>query len=240
MLQIINYIKKGKGVGLLIVLAAAVLSTIILMLSGRYVYSQARPQIMLIAQDFLPITVKDGKVVNPVGTYKRNDLGFGKPGGVFPIVLDTREEISQLPTAKQGLFLMRDKIYTVSPTQKRIFTWEDGVWDTERFETVLDYFSGIVFGILAIIGAAVFFLMYLFKTWLVSVLGLIGVKVMKKDEIFDFSVLMRLSAVLVCVMEIISFALNTVLAFSIPGKMIFFLAVALEWLFIGREKADEA
>lgn len=238
--QIINYIKNGKGIGALIILAAAVLSTITLMITTRHFYNQVHPQIMLVAQDFLPITVEGGKIVNPVNIHKRIELNLGKNNEVFPIVLDTRQEVSQTPTEKQGLFMMRDKIYAFSPTQMRIFNWEDGIWNKQTFDTFLDYFVGIVFGVMAIICTIMLFLVYLFETWVVSVLGLLGVKVMKKTAFFNFLTLMRLSALLIAVMEVISSILNILLAFSIPGKMILILALILEGLFIGRENTNEA
>lgn len=237
--QIINYIKNGKGIGALIILAAAVLSTITLMITTRHFYNQVHPQIMLVAQDFLPITVEGGKIVNPVNIHKRIELNLGKNNEVFPIVLDTRQEVSQTPTEKQGLFMMRDKIYAFSPTQMRIFNWEDGIWNKQNFDTFLDYFVGIVFGVMAIICTIMLFLVYLFETWVVSVLGLLGVKVMKKTAFFNFLTLMRLSALLIAVMEVISSILNILLAFSIPGKMIFILALILEGLFIGRENTNK-
>lgn len=238
MLQILNYIKKGKGLGLLIVLAAAVLSTIAFMIAGRYFYNEARPQIMLVAEDFLPITVKGGKIAEPLNTYKQIELNLGRPEDVFPVVLDTRAETSQIPSAKQGLFIMTDKIYAVSPTQTRIFNLTDGVWDKEKFDTFLDNLVGIIFGVLAIICIAILFLVYLFKTWIVSVFGLLSAKIMKKDKIFDFSALMRLSALLVCIMEIIGLGLNLGFGLNITGMQIFFLAVIAEAIFIKREKND--
>ncbi|MBO5039306.1 MAG: DUF1189 family protein [Alphaproteobacteria bacterium] len=238
--QIINYIKNGKGVGLLIILAAAVLSTIAFIFTARYFYNQAQPQIMLIAQDFLPVTIKSGKIINPVNTYKRIDLNLGNPKEVFPIVMDTRQEVSQTPTAKQGLFIMADKIYVALPKQTRIFNLDDGLWDQKKFEDFLNHLTGAVFTVLTLIGTGTFFLMYLFKSWIVSVFGLFTVKIMKKEKLFDFPALMRLSALLVCPMEIIGLGLNTLSGLSISGMQIFILALILEGLFIGREDTNQA
>ena len=59
--KIINYIKKGRGLGFIFLLAVAVLKTIPIMFEMKSVYADLQPKIMLIADDFLPIKIEKGK-----------------------------------------------------------------------------------------------------------------------------------------------------------------------------------
>ena len=50
--KFILYIRQGKGIGALFLLAAAVLITMMLAISLRNSYSEAKPEIMLVANEF--------------------------------------------------------------------------------------------------------------------------------------------------------------------------------------------
>lgn len=243
--KVINYVKNGKGIGLLFVLAAAVVMTLGVVFLGKRVYNETRPQIMLIAEDFLPLKVKDGKIVEPAETYKQVSLNFGEDDealDTLPIVLDTREESGSLPKGeKNGLYIMKDKVYLVSQSKINMYSLPDGVWDVPAFEEFLDYYSGILSGVLTVVFIAAFFLMNLFKALAVAVLGVIGVKVMKADEkVFDFSALMRCSAVLVSVISVAVFCLELYGAGFVSWKLMILLAMGLEWLLIFKDKSGEA
>lgn len=58
------YIRRGKGIGLLFLLASAVLATMFLMISLKSAYTEIKPEVVLVANEFLPITVKGGKSSN--------------------------------------------------------------------------------------------------------------------------------------------------------------------------------
>ena len=111
------YIRRGKGIGLLFLLASAVLATMFLMISLKSAYTEIKPEVVLVANEFLPITVKGGKIVEPANAYKRIELDFGGKGekkDLFPVVLDTRNEVSSVPTEPQGLFITTDTVYAVT------------------------------------------------------------------------------------------------------------------------------
>lgn len=74
------YIRRGKGIGLLFLLASAVLATMFLMISLKSAYTEIKPEVVLVANEFLPITVKGGKIVEPANAYKRIELDFGGKG----------------------------------------------------------------------------------------------------------------------------------------------------------------
>ena len=138
------YIRRGKGIGLLFLLASAVLATMFLMISLKSAYTEIKPEVVLVANEFLPITVKGGKIVEPANAYKRIELDFGGKGekkDLFPVVLDTRNEVSSVPTEPQGLFITTDTVYAVTADQIRrlnLQTQQDGVLTKENFAEIMD------------------------------------------------------------------------------------------------------
>ena len=55
--KFVNYVRNGKGIGLLFMLAASVVVTIVMLLVAKNFYGEMRPQALIVANDFLPITV---------------------------------------------------------------------------------------------------------------------------------------------------------------------------------------
>ena len=145
--KIRTYIKKGKGLGFLFLLASAVVMTIFMMFILKQTYSEMRPKVMLVADEILPITVSQGKITNPVDTYKRLDIQLGdkEESDIFPVVLDTRNEAAELPKAKMGLFIMSDVIYWVMEDQVKRYPLRDGEMTKpvleEKLDTILGMFS---------------------------------------------------------------------------------------------------
>ncbi len=238
--KITNYIKNGKGFGLLFLLAASVIIALIMMFSLKDIYKAIRPQALLIAEDILPLTIQNHKVINPVNTYKKLNLTIGETkadSASFPIILDTRSDSSEMPKEKQGLYIMSDAVYMISPAQiRRIEYKNDGVIDLAAFENLADYLSSIFFIIAAIGIILVFFLSALFKTWLAALIGLFGQKFITNDASYDMGILMRLCAVLTASIEVFSFILSWTLHNSLTGFQTFVIIIILELIAIYNEK----
>ena len=132
--KFILYIRQGKGIGALFLLAAAVLITMMLAISLRNSYSEAKPEIMLVANEFLPLTVKDGQVVQPVDAYKKVDIDLGqqgKPEDLFSVVLDTRADAKAPAMNELGIFITKDVVYLSSPNQIKRIQFQDGEFTKE-------------------------------------------------------------------------------------------------------------
>ena len=76
------YIRRGKGIGLLFLLASAVLATMFLMISLKSAYTEIKPEVVLVGIDFLPISVKGGIFVVPAIAFIRIELDFGGKGEI--------------------------------------------------------------------------------------------------------------------------------------------------------------
>lgn len=239
--KIVNYVRNGKGVGLLFILAASVLVTIVFVLLAKGYYADARGQVLTVAGDFLPITVKSGVITDPLDTYKRVNIDFGQQGNpkdMFSVVLNTREDVSVSSGDAQGLYLLKDQIYVITPTQMRHYSLQDGFWNMERFEELMDDVVGVIFGSVSIVLIGILFLVCLVKTFFAAGLGLIVLKISGRNGLFDLSALMRLSAVLVAVLEVIRWAM-TFLGIQLTGFGAFVIVVVLEMLFLFSDKKNE-
>ena len=145
--RLLFYVKNGKGIGFLFLLAAAVLSTMLIMINVRSVYAELKPEIVLVANEFLPITVKDGKIIQPLNTYKKIEIDLENKQNdqnLFPIVLDTRENIDAPLLGKQGLFITKDTVYFASPEEIKKFNLVDGEVTKDNFPQTLDNAVGYV------------------------------------------------------------------------------------------------
>lgn len=205
--KIKTYIKNGKGLGFLFLLAAAVVMTIFMMFILKQTYSEMRPQIMSAADEILPITVSGGKIVAPQDVYKRVDIRFGEDNAnteVFPVVLDTKGENAELPKAKMGLFIMQDVIYWIMDNEVKRFSLQDGDITKSVLEEKLDAVLGVFSLAISIVLVLMLFAFSLVEAVILAGLGRIFLKMYKAENKFSFDVLMRLSAVMIAIIEIIS------------------------------------
>jgi len=233
--KIFDYVRNGKGKGFIFLLATAVLITIFWMFFIKQQYNEFRPQLLSAANNILPITVENGKIIDPINTYKKVEIKFSEDDKeAFPIVLDTRLENSEVPEAKAGLFLMTNEVYAISPSKIERLALKDGVWSTDKAEELLDYYVGGISLIISIVLIIVFFIGMLLKTLITAFIGRLIAKAQHKEEMLSFEVLMRLSALLIAAIEIIAFGCGFGLGFVISNLQRVLLALVVVWLFIAR------
>lgn len=225
--RIKNYIKNGKGLGFLFLLASAVIMTIFVMFVLKQTYNDMRPQIMSLADEMLPITVSDGKIVAPQDVYKRVDIKFGdneEQSEAFPVVLDTKSENAELPKAKMGLFIMKDVIYWVMEDEVKRYPLRDGEMTKPVLEEKLDIILGMFSLVSSLVLILILFVFALIEAAILAGLGGFFLKMNKADNKFSFEMRMRLSAVIVAAIEIIGFVLSL---FGVPPMLSGQFVVAL-------------
>lgn len=229
--KIKNYIKNGKGLGFLFLLAASVLMTMCIMFALKQVYSQFRPQIMLAADEILPIDVRDGKIISPQDTYKKVDINLGEYNGkteIFPVVLDTKSETSAMPKAEIGLFIMQDVVYWVMQDEVRRVQLRDGELNKNLLEEKLDSFLGISSLFISIMMIFLIFVFSLIKSLVLVLFGGLILKVKHLDKWLSFEAQMRLAAVVVAMIETCSFVLSLL---GLP--IMWFYQLLIEMLLVG-------
>lgn len=233
--KFILYIKQGKGIGALFLLATAVLVTMMLTISLRNSYSEVKPEIMLVANEFLPLTIENGKVVQPVDTYKKVDIDLGqqgKPEDLFSVVLDTRTDAKAPAMNELGIFITKDVVYLSSPNQIKSVQFQDGEFTKENFPDIVDNLVGIVSTFVVLILLAIFFITYLIKAGFIVLFTSLVLKVIKKKEFITTSSLMRLSAVVVACVELLFFAMGLMFNLSTLGIVRFGIAFVLVLVFV--------
>lgn len=237
--KIKTYIKNGKGLGFLFLLASAVLMTIFVIFLLKQTYNEMRPKVMLVADEILPITVSGGKITNPLDVYKRVDVQLGNDNDasdVFPVVLDTKSETTEIPKAEVGLFVMRDVVYLLMEDEVKRFPLKDGNMTKSVLEEKLDAVLGVFSLAVSMVLIAILFVFSLLETVVLAGLGGFLLKIFKTEKVFSFDVLMRLSAVMVAVIEVAG------LIFSLFGLPImwgyqFLMALFGVGLFLYNEKS---
>lgn len=239
--KIITYIKQGKGAGLLFLLAGAVIMTLFSIISAKEVFKDIEPKIMLVAEDFLPITIKDKKIISPQDTYKRIDLDLSLDSSnkdIFPIVLDTKNETPDLTNEKLGLFITKDNAIALTNANLRKIEYIDGTYDINTFKQLYQQTIGKVSLIASIIFIGFFFLNLLTKAIILVLIGLLLLKIQKSKNPLNFISLMRLSSIIIASIEIINIALVTIFLIPTTGLHILLLGTILEFLYLQKYNTD--
>ena len=239
--KLINYIKNGKGLGLLFLLASAVLMTIIYMFATKEIIKNFEPKIMLIANDVLPISIKEQKIVSPLDTYKRIDVNLSDTTEIkesFPVVLDTKNETLDLKNEKLGLFITRDFILLKTPKETQKVEYKDGDYDINTFKQLYANIFGKLSLIASVIFIALFFLNLLIKTITCALLGLLGCKLFKFEAKVSLDYTMRLSAIIIAILEVINLILVNLLSINITALHVVILSVILELIFLSKQKEN--
>lgn len=228
---ILQYIKNGKGFGFVFILAVAVLMVIPQVFNLKKAYNEAQPKIMLVAEDFLPITVKNSKIIEPVGVYKRIDLAFDseeKTFQSFPVVLNTKDDKFDATDEKFGLFIMSDMVYLISQNKIQKFELKDGLIDKTKFGEMLETASGVFSVVYSIVFILTFFVFAVVKVLLAVLFGNIFLRIQKRRDEYNFPLLMRLCSMLIA---FISLLLNVFFP-VINGFIALFLIIIGEILFL--------
>ena len=224
MQKIISYIKNGKGIGALWLLIFGAFKAFYLAYNVNRFLPDLIPYVQNLADEFLPIKIENGKVIEPIETIKTHDYQVGKDHIVLK--LDTTKDILDEEDLAQGIYLTRSYFYTINGQEIRRQTLKGDINLEKRdyvpfLQTLVKW---IVWGVL-IIGPFLYFtcfliavLFYAFCTGLSCVLN--------KTEL-DFKKKMRLNTVLFIGLYIVTFALESV-GLNISTLAFFLAMIALE------------
>ncbi len=221
--RLLFYIKNGKGMGMLFLLAAAVLSTMLVMVSVRSVYAELKSEIVLVANEFLPITVKNQKIIQPINAYKKIELDLNNnqsEGNLFPIVLDTRENVDAPSMGKQGLFITTDTVYLAFPEEIKKFKLIDGELTKDNFPQIMDNAVGYVSTWISLLFIVMWGVVYLIKAGIVVLLGRVVLYFLKKNDVINLLSLMRLSALAVAVVELATLFMGKFFHLDLPWGLV--------------------
>lgn len=240
--KIVNYIKSGKGNGLLFLVATALITTIFWMLLFKQFYNDVKPQILLASEQILPITVKDSQITEPLDTYKKVDIMFGdkeETDKTFPIILDTRAEPENFDKLPIGLFIGKNNVKLKLPSEIKTLSWQDGIWNKNTLEEFLDYISGTFSFMLSIIIVAIFSIILVIKTAIAAFLEKYIIGPILKVDSLNFDTFMRLSAVLISITELILLGLSFLTGIRVGILPQIFVILLIAYAFLAQQKKAE-
>lgn len=193
--KIANYIVSGKGIGALVLLAFAFIAALYFSIWSKVILSDSIPHMQQIADEVLPITVENGKVVIPENTIKEIDLLGSENDVPFPFVIDTTRDTIETQNLTPGLYLSRSYFYSVSGNKTETYKLKNNFSlprkdYTPLFQSSIKWL--VVF--MAIAGTGGFFLLFFILTLFYAFCANLAALIDKKK--LSFEVRMRLSTVI--------------------------------------------
>lgn len=229
MKKIINYIANGQGLGVKYLLLLALILGIIFGIFIKVVGTDGIPYAQQISDQLLPIKVVDGKIVDPVDTYKVVHLQFNADSNPYPIplVLDTTSDELDINSLDPGAYITRSNIYVVKDHEVRTYKL-NGSLELPRedytgfFKSVLNWTA---FGV-AVFAFAGLFILYFILALIYSVCAIpVAALVSKKT---DFDMRMRLSSLALITVYIISWGLRFAFGLNVNMWLFFVVVIAVQ------------
>lgn len=128
--KLVNYVKNGKGIGLLFLLASATIVTLLFVMVFRNFYSSFSPEMLKAADELLPITVKNGQIVNPADTYKEIGVNLMVGDAVgdekFGIFVKNKQSVFAQSGAGHMNMQLTDEGIRMSASEKKTVSDNDG------------------------------------------------------------------------------------------------------------------
>jgi hypothetical protein len=243
MKKIATYIKQGKGTGLLFLLAGAVVMTLFFIIPTKEMIRDIEPKVMLVAKDFLPITIENQKITSPIDTYKRLDVDLSFDNSekdLFPVVLDTKNQNPDLTSEKLGLFITKDAIFAKTNTNLKRIEYIDGTYDINTFNQLYNQIMGKISLIASLVFIGFFFINLLIKAIIISLACLVISKILKQKNLLTFPSFMRLSSIIIAILEIINIIIISVFSIPTTGLHILLLGIILAFLYLQKYNQDDA
>lgn len=234
--KILNYIKNGRGIGLkyILVLSLVVIAFVLFYLKifGEEPFVDTAQEI---SDQFLPIRIENGKIVEPANTVKTYSVNLGKNRNgskqSLNFILNTKIDNINIRTQKEGFYFTREAVYIIGARQTKVIPY-GGDLDLPKGDYTKElknvFTQGLyIFSIFGLIGVFLYYtilvIFYAFCSYAVSAF---------LNKNFNFDLRMRLSSLTFTT----SYVLFTLLgAFGFGSRLIFFLAIIALQALILRE-----
>ena len=238
MSKILNYIANGKGTGAIWLLLMAFVYTLYLSLMARGFMFDSVPYVQHVADELLPVSVKDGKIVSPENTVRELTLTGDTAQDTYSFVLDTTQDTLDTTKLTNGVYFSRLYAYTVNDNQVKT-TKLSSSFDLPKqdYKPILNAaVKWIVMGIAAV-GILVFFLMYFILAIFYAYCAALATKLNKTSLSFDTR--MRLSSVVLIAVYALSFVL-TLLGLHINVFLFFVIMLLTQFAVVNKLKQPQS
>ena len=216
--KIYAYILRGSGVGAFLLFAMAFLASLYYMYPVRSVLVDSIPYMQDVADQLLPVKIENGRIVEPVDTYREvklfadDDLNDDASNDMSPfsyrLVLDTRADELDAYHFSDGIYVSRQYIYMVANKNVERQSLE-GTYEIEKkdysdvFEDIVQWASWGYFFILLLS----VFMGYFVLTIILSFLSALALHIYGRSLSFD--VKMRMTSVIFVAVQILYILLTS-------------------------------
>lgn len=236
-----TYIKQGQGNGLIFLLLTSVIITTIFMMSLKTTISSLQPQIELIAQDFLPIEIKNNQIISPKDTYKEVILDLttkdDKEKILLPIILNTKTTSEELPKHQYSIYLNQNNIHFITPDKIQKKQYVDGVYDAPTFKSLLKKTNLVASIIFSIIMIGILFINFGVKTLILSYITKCLIRLITQTTPV-YSSLMRLSALSISFTELVGIISSNLISYPLNGAILITISGLIVAIYIYNELKD--
>jgi len=230
MKKIINYIRKGKGIGALWLLA---FSALIAFYSAYYMNKNlhfAVPYVQEFADKVLPLKVENHKLVVPENTVKTfTEKYAGKP---FSFVIDTTKDMLETKDLTDGVYFTRSYVYSITNqevTRKQLI--ENFDLPKQDYTDVMNLFIRWLTIAIALVGPFFNFLFFLIAVLFYAFFN--GFACVLNKVSLNFKTKMRLNTLLFIGVYVLSYLFY---AFGVNFSMLAFFLVMIALQIISVKK----
>lgn len=238
MQKILNYITRGEGLGIKIIMLASFIVALIFSLYLRIAGADLVPLANDVINQMLPLKIENGVVVSPVNTVRIAHIETADAAFPLPLVLNTNIDALDTANAEPGIYLTRTAIYAVNDHEVRMYPYEgdfeavpadysDGILSALSLTAVITFFVGLL------VVFVTYFIAALFYSICAQILGLI----LSKKNNFDSR--MRLSVVCFMTVYVFYFILSFI-GISSTNLAFFLTTIALQAYIIYKLPSAEA
>ena len=205
--------------------ALAIVVASIYILRFKSLCKELEPSLFLVAEDVLPITVKDGKVVEPENTYKNLDWNFSQNKSL-KVVLDTKVDVIN-DKDEYGIYISKDGLFISIYNDIKKIELSDGMFDFEKFKEWYKVFMGAVGVYSSIVVILVSFFSALFKVFGIWGCCFINKKFAKDKILLSNEQIMRLSSVWVAGVEAVLILFNVLFGVGLNEFFVYIILVII-------------
>ncbi len=238
MQKILHYIKYQKGYGIIFLTALALVSALIFSFELKPITQNFPKQALLIAEDFLPITVKNKEIISPIDIQKRVDVDlsdFGKKDLKLSVIMDTKTKNPPPPNENLAFFISPKYFYIITPSEIQKKEYLDGHYDKNSFSELLYKLSEFFTTILVLTSFLGSLIAVLLKYILAILFGKLTTKILKITPPIPTSEIARLSAISLFGLGILKEIINKIFMLPLSGLSVFFITLLIVFLYLSKQ-----
>ena len=126
MKKLLNYVKSGKGCGIMWLLVFTLFVSAFMGVGVKILGNEFVPTLQNVADKLLPIKTENGVIVEPENTVKSFALEVNGQA-LFPIVLDTTVDTIDTSGLQPGIYISKKSLYAVGQSETRVLNFSQNM-----------------------------------------------------------------------------------------------------------------